>query len=106
MIVVLPRASPDRSVRRCQSLGFIRRSKNDDSHYFHLSLLALAALCFSLPATAADLPKSGKYSGHYGWTSTGQVQKLGEDRVIYAGVVPGVMFDDKGKGFMRTTLVG
>jgi len=105
VIVVLPRASPDRSVRRCQSLGFIRRSKNDDSHYFHLSLLALAALCFSLPATAADLPKSGKYSGHYGWTSTGQVQKLGEDRVIYAGVVPGVMFNDKGKGFMHKARV-
>jgi len=40
--------------------------------------LAVAAMCLSLLASAADLPKSGKYSGHYGWTFTGQVQKLGE----------------------------
>jgi len=60
--------------------------------------LALAVLCLSLPAAAADLPKSGKYSGHYGWTFTGQVQKLGEDWVVYAGVVPGVMFNDVNKG--------
>lgn len=66
---------------------------------------ALAALCFSLPAAAADLPKRGTYSGHYGWTFTGQVQQLGEDRVIYAGVVPGVMFNDKGKGFMHKARV-
>ena len=51
--------------------------------------LAVAALCLSSPAAAADLPKKGTYSGHYGWTFTGQVQKLGEDRVVYAGVVPG-----------------
>ena len=42
-----------------------------------------------------------KYSGHYGWTFSGQVQKLGEDRVVYAGVLPGVMFNNEGKGFMH-----
>ena len=68
-------------------------------------VLVLAALCFSLPAAAADLPKKGTYSGHYGWTFTGQVQKLGEDRVIYTGVVPGVMFNDKGEGFMHKARV-
>jgi hypothetical protein len=36
-----------------------------------VSLVSLAALCFTLPADAGDLPKSGKYSGHYGWTFTG-----------------------------------
>jgi hypothetical protein len=70
-----------------------------------VSLLALAALCLTSSATAGDLPKSGKYSGHYGWTFTGQVQQLGEDRVVYAGVVPGVMFNDKGKGFMHKARV-
>jgi hypothetical protein len=33
------------------------------------------------------------------------VQNLGEDRVVYAGVVPGVMFNDKGKGFMHKARV-
>jgi len=64
-------------------------------------VLTLAALCLSLPAGAADLPKSGSYSGHYGWTFTGQAQQLGEDRTVYAGVMPGVMFNDEGKGFMH-----
>ena len=67
--------------------------------------MALAAICTSLPAAAADLPKSGKYSGHYGWTFSGEVQKLGEDRVVYAGVVRGVMFNDKGSGFMHKSRV-
>jgi hypothetical protein len=70
-----------------------------------VSLVALATFCFTLPADAGDLPKSGKYSGHYGWTFTGQIQKLGEDRTIYAGVVPGVMFNNKGKGFMHKSRV-
>jgi len=70
-----------------------------------VSLLALAAFCLTSSATAGDLPKSGKYSGHYGWTFTGQVQQLGEDRTIYAGMVPGVMFNDKGKGFMHKARV-
>jgi hypothetical protein len=52
---------------------------------------ALAAACLGLPANAADLPRSGTYSGHYGWTFNGQVQELGPDRTVYAGVVPGVM---------------
>src|ERR1700733_3153864 len=67
--------------------------------------LAVTAVCLSFLASAADLPKSGKYSGHYGWTFTGQVQKLGEDRVVYAGMVPGVMFNNEGKGFMHKARV-
>jgi hypothetical protein len=67
--------------------------------------LAVVAVSLSLSALSADLPKSGKYSGHYGWTFTGQVQKLGEDRVVYAGMVPGVMFNNEGKGFMHKARV-
>ncbi|KAF0190449.1 MAG: hypothetical protein FD165_2682 [Gammaproteobacteria bacterium] len=63
--------------------------------------LAVAAVCLSLPASAADLPRSGKYTAHYGWTFTGQVQELGPDRTVYAGVVPGVIFNDTGKGFLH-----
>ena len=66
---------------------------------------AVAAVCFGLAASATDLPKSGKYSGHYGWTFTGQVQKLGPDRVVYAGMVPGVMFNNEGKGFIHKARV-
>jgi hypothetical protein len=63
------------------------------------------AMCFSLTVSAADLSKSGTYSGHYGWTFTGQVQKLGADRVIYAGMLPGVMFNNEGKGFLHQARV-
>ena len=66
---------------------------------------AVAAGCFCLSAVAADLSKSGKYSGHYGWTFTGQVQKLGEDRVVYAGALHGVMFTHAGKCFIHTARV-
>jgi hypothetical protein len=67
--------------------------------------LAVAAALLSLAASSADLPKSGKYSGHYGWTFSGQTQKLGDDRTIYAGVLPGVMFNNEGKGFMHKARV-
>ncbi len=67
------------------------------------SAIASTGLCLS--AAAADLPKSGTYSGHYGWTFNGQVQQLGPDRTVYAGVVPGVMFNDEGKGFMHKARV-
>jgi hypothetical protein len=70
-----------------------------------VSLFALATLALTSSVDAGDLPKTGKYSGHYGWTFTGKIQKLGEDRTIYAGIVPGVMFNDKGKGFMHKARV-
>jgi hypothetical protein len=76
--------------------------KRDTSGVF---ALAVAAGCLCLSAFAADLSKSGKYSGHYGWAFTGQVQKLGEDRVVYAGTLPGVMFNNEGKGFMHKARV-
>ncbi len=67
--------------------------------------LAVVATCLCRVAAAADLPKSGKYSAHYGWTFTGQVQKLGPDRTVYAGTLPGVMFNNEGKGFMHKARV-
>jgi len=67
--------------------------------------LAVAAGCLCLSAFAADFSKSGKYSGHYGWTFTGQVQKLGQDRAVYVGMLPGVMFNNEGKGFMHKARV-
>ena len=62
---------------------------------------ALVAACFTVSASAADLPKSGTYSAHYAWTFSGQVQALGEDRTVFVGVLPGVVFNDAGKGFMH-----
>jgi len=67
--------------------------------------LAVAAVCLSLPAPAADLPKSGTYSAHYAWTFTGQVQELGANRSVYVGVLPGVIFNDAGKGFLHKARV-
>jgi hypothetical protein len=67
--------------------------------------LAVAAVCLAGQATAVDLPKSGKYAAHYGWTFAGQVQKLGADRTVYVGMLPGVMFNEEGKGFMHKARV-
>jgi len=67
--------------------------------------LTISAFCIGSVAAAGDLPKSGTYSGHYGWTFNGQVQQLGPDRTVYAGVLPGVMFNDTGKGFMHKSRV-
>jgi hypothetical protein len=64
-----------------------------------------AAVCFSLPASAADLPKSGTYSAHYGWAFSGQVEQLGANRTVYAGVVAGVIFNDAGEGFLHKARV-
>ena len=50
-------------------------------------------------AQAANLPQTGTYSGHFGWTFSGQVQELGPNRKVYAGLVSGVMFNDAGNGF-------
>lgn len=69
------------------------------------SALAVAAVCFGLRASAADLPKSGTYSGHYGWTFIGQVQELGPNHTVSVGEVPGVMFNDAGKGFLHKSRV-
>ena len=67
--------------------------------------LAVAAACLSSPAPAADLPKSGTYTAHYAWTFSGQVQELGANRVVYVGVLPGVVFNDAGKGFLHKARV-
>jgi len=67
--------------------------------------LIVAAACLSSPAPAADLPKSGTYSAHYAWTFTGQVQELGANRSVYVGVLPGVIFNDAGKGFLHKARV-
>ena len=63
--------------------------------------LAVAAACLSLPASAADLPKSGTYSAHYGWVFKGDVQELGANRTVSVGMVSGVIFNDAGKGFLH-----
>ncbi len=67
--------------------------------------VAVAAACLSSSAHAADLPKSGTYSAHYAWTFSGQVQELGANRAVYVGLLPGVIFNDAGKGFMHKARV-
>ena len=50
-------------------------------------VLAVAAACLSSCALAADLPKSGTYAAHFGWTFSGQVQELGSkpDSLCWCG---------------------
>ena len=66
---------------------------------------AATIAAFASTAYSADLPKSGSYTAHYGWTFSGQVQELGENRVAYVGMVPGVVFNDAGKGFLHRARV-
>ena len=56
-------------------------------------------------ASAADQPKSGTYSAHFGWIFKGDVQEMGPSRSISAGMVNGVIFNDAGKGFMHKSRV-
>jgi hypothetical protein len=65
--------------------------------------LAAAVLFAATPVAAQDLPKSGRYTSHYGWTFEGSVQELGPNRVVYVGMLPGVNFNDRGSGFMHQT---
>ncbi|MFZ1007141.1 MAG: hypothetical protein WAN65_09905 [Candidatus Sulfotelmatobacter sp.] len=52
-------------------------------------------------ASAADMPKSGKYSAHFGWVFKGDVQELGTDRSVALGMVDGVIFNNAGSGFLH-----
>ena len=65
-------------------------------------LAVFAALSF---ASAADLPKSGKYSAHFGWVFKGDVQEMGAQRAVSVGTVDGAIFNDAGKGFMHKARV-
>ena len=56
-------------------------------------------------ASAAEQPKTGTYSAHFGWVFKGDVQEMGPNRTIYSGMVNGVMFNDAGKGFMHKSRV-
>lgn len=67
--------------------------------------MALIATLAATSAVAADLPKSGTYSAHYGWTFSGQVQELGPNRMAYVGMLPGVIFNNAGKGFLHQARV-
>ncbi len=67
--------------------------------------LLLSALAAVSSAAAAELPKTGNYSGHFGWVFKGDVQDLGPDRSISTGMVSGVMFNDAGKGFLHKARV-
>jgi len=65
-------------------------------------LFVFAAVSF---AAAAELPKAGKYSAHFGWIFKGDVQELGATRSVSAGMVSGVIFNDTGTGFMHKARV-
>lgn len=56
-------------------------------------------------AAAAELPKTGKFSGHFGWIFKGDTQELGANRTVYVGMVDGVLFNDAGKGVMHKARV-
>ena len=66
-----------------------------------IALTVLLTL-FSSAVIAEDLPKSGKYTGRYDWNFDGKAYAVGPDRTILSGNLPGVIFNDVGKGFCTT----
>jgi hypothetical protein len=63
-------------------------------------------LLFAMLSTAAfaeDFAKSGKYTGRYDWIFDGKVYPVGQDRMILSGNLPGVIFNDAGKGFLHNS---
>jgi hypothetical protein len=66
-------------------------------------IVAMAVLSGLLPAAgfAEDLAKSGKYTGRYDWVFDGKAFPVGQDRTILSGNLPGVVFNDAGKGFLH-----
>ena len=72
-----------------------------------LVLLGFFLICLglTLPLSAGQLPRSGSYSGHFGWVADAHSQQLGAKRSVVAGMVSGVMFNDAGEGFMHKSRV-
>jgi hypothetical protein len=68
-----------------------------------LAALLLASAGMSAPA--ADLPKSGKYSGKFGWYSVGKAFEIEKDHVFWAGEFSGAFFNDGGGGFFHNAAV-
>ena len=67
-----------------------------------IALTVLLAI-FANSTFAEDLAKFGKYSGRYDWIFDGKTYAVGPDRVILVGNLPGVIFNDAGKGFLNNT---
>lgn len=63
------------------------------------SLILVPALTIGLavPATAADLPKSGSFDLEVGWKAIGEVTQVADKHIFAAGKVWGVSFNTSGK---------
>lgn len=63
--------------------------------------ILLVALCAASFASAADMPKSGKFAAQFGWVFKGDTQDLGANRAVSVGEVSGVIFNNSGGGFLH-----
>ena len=62
---------------------------------------AISIFSFATSSIAEDLAKSGKFSARYDWVFDGKVFPISQDRMILSGNLPGVIFNETGKGFMH-----
>jgi hypothetical protein len=67
------------------------------------SVPALTALAFN--ATGADLPKSGKLTGKFGWYAIGKTVEIEKDHYFWTGEFNGTFFSDTSGGPMDLTSV-
>lgn len=56
-------------------------------------------------ASAADLPKKGKFSGNFGWYATGKSHEIEQNHLYWVGEFAGTFFNDDGKGFMHQSSI-
>lgn len=54
---------------------------------------------------AAQLANSGEYSARYGWVVEAETYKLEEGHQFVVGNLPGVIFNDAGKGFLHNAAI-
>jgi hypothetical protein len=64
------------------------------------ALCAGALAVCSTAGFAADLAKSGKYTGKFGWYSVGKGFEMEQNHLFWVGEFSGAFFNDKSGGFM------
>ncbi len=70
------------------------------------AVVALFLSAGSVGFAQTQIPKSGKFSVHYGWKAMyDKVQDLGNGNTLFIGEDHGAVFNDAGSGFMHRSAV-
>jgi hypothetical protein len=70
-----------------------------------LCLFLLGMIATPQALAQAQVPKSGKFSVHYGWKAAAQTKDLGGGATLFIGEDHGAAFNDAGSGLMHLSAV-